>query len=237
MSSAPYFSFRTDFDFVFHNAIIGVDVGVRVDGKNIIRRRERFVKSVVIKLNYFLLKKNGISKDGVTKFAYRDDGYFGNVKATYGTNNANYAIVPYVRAYSVMHSYFKPERCVTCIDHFAYLADISLGDINCESYNKDTIGSNSVIIRTDCAKNVFDELMKNKKIEATVIPVSEVIRSQKIINFRKTLFNGCSFMYHLGLRYVPKYDLLPNKKLEIKSIFLFLSYKMQRFISRLWKIK
>lgn len=178
----------------------------------------------------YLLLKNGIKKDGITKFAYRDDGYFGNVKATYSTN---YMCVPFVQAYSVMHSYFKPERCVTCIDHFAYLSDISLGDIDCEPYNKDTIGSNSVIIRTEKAENIFNMALNDKIIEATNIFASEIIRSQNVLNFRKTLFVAYRFIYRILCKFVPEYDVLPNKKIGIKGIKLVFSYKIQRLASKL----
>lgn len=184
-------------------------------------------------LNY-LLRKNGFALEGITKFAYRDDGCLGCVKVTYGTN---FAFVPYVQAYSHLHSYFKPERCVSCIDHFAYLSDISLGDIDCMPYNEDKIGSNSVIVRTDIAKELIKTAVKERILDAEEISFTEIIRSQKVLHFRKTLFVADRFLHRILFKSVPFYDKLPDSKIMLKGVFWFLSYKLQRFFSRIGIIR
>ena len=62
-------------------------------------------------LNY-LLKSNKFDINGITKFSYRDDGCLGYVKAEYTNKSIS---VPYEQAYSKLHSYFKQERCLSCI--------------------------------------------------------------------------------------------------------------------------
>lgn len=182
-------------------------------------------------LNY-LLKKNGIPKDGIKKFAYRDDGCLGYVKATYESDNET-KLVPFVQAYNKLHSYFKPERCVQCIDHFAYLADISIGDVDCEPYNKDTIGSNSVIIRTDVADKVFKAALSNKAIEAETLAVSEVVRSQKILPLRKSLFSSYTSLRKILSQSIPEYDKLPSSTRRFEGLKRLVLYLFQRNICNL----
>ncbi len=182
----------------------------------------------------YLLIKNGFVKDGITKFSYRDDGCLGNVKAIYASKEM---VVPYEQAYSVMHSYFKPERCVACLDHFAYLSDISLGDIDCEPYNNDKIGSNSVIIRSDIAKEIFTDALADKVIFAEEINVSEVLRSQKVLFYRKNVFTAYKSVNRLMFKAFPEYDILPDTKLGMKGILWIMSYFLQRFISKIGFVK
>lgn len=181
----------------------------------------------------YLLKKNGIKKEGIKTFAYRDDGCLGYVKATYDTEKDNKS-VPYVQAYNLLHSYFKPERCVQCIDHFAYLADISIGDIDCEPYNKDTVGSNSVIIRTDIADKIFTECVDSKDIVSEHIAVEEVMRSQKIIPLRKSLFSAYTSFRKVFFRATPQYD---KRFMTTKSFGGFkrlMLYVFQRLVCKLF---
>lgn len=183
-------------------------------------------------LNY-LLKKNGFKREGIKTFAYRDDGCLGYVKATYDTEKDNKS-VPYAQAYNLLHSYFKPERCVQCIDHFAYLADISIGDIDCEPYNKDTIGSNSLIIRTDIANKIFAECVENKDIVSEIISVEEVVRSQKIMPLRKSLFSAYTSFRKLFFCSIPQYDKLPVSTGGFEGLKRLMLYVLQRLFCKLF---
>ena len=180
-------------------------------------------------LNY-LLKSNGFDKKGIIKFAYRDDGCLGYVKADYKSSSKS---VPFVEAYKKLHSFFKPERCVQCIDHFAYLADISIGDIDCEPYNKDTIGTNSLIVRTDFALKILKEAAVSNAIFIQEINVDEIVRSQRVLDYRKKLFSSFRLFNRMFFKKNVKYDYIPYKKITIKGIFWTLSYLYQRLFRKI----
>lgn len=182
----------------------------------------------------YLLKVNNIKKNGITNFSYRTDGCLGNLKATYGTNGANYTFVPYVNAYSKLHSYFKPERCNSCIDHFSYLSDISVGDIDCEPYNEDKIGSNSLIARTNLGSEIVSNCIKENYLYANELKIEEIIRSQKVLNYRKQIFKANKVFNKILFKKNPVYDKEINQKLTIKGLIWLFSYKVQRFLSK-WR--
>lgn len=180
-------------------------------------------------INY-LLKTNNFELNGIKQFAYRDDGCLGYVKTVYEDKNIK---IPYVQAYSKLHSYFKPERCLNCIDHFAYLADLSIGDINCEPYSEDKIGSNSVIVRSKKALDVFNEAVKSNCLEVDKISISEIVRSQKVLYYRNQTFKANRFLSKLFFEKTPLYDKTPDSKLTIKGLIWVMSYKVQRVMKKL----
>lgn len=184
-------------------------------------------------LNY-LLKSNNFDINGITKFSYRDDGCLGYVKAEYTNKSIS---VPYEQAYSKLHSYFKPERCLSCIDHFAYLSDVSIGDIDCEPYSNDKIGSNSVIIRSVIAKDIFEEAIKNNVIQAKIIPITEIVRSQRVLNYRNQTYKANRLLSKLLFKKNVEYDKKLDTKLSFKGIKCFFSYKLQRMLRKFGLIK
>ena len=178
----------------------------------------------------YLLKTNGLKVNGIKKFSYRDDGCLGYVKVVYENKTIT---VPYIQAYSKLHSYFKPERCVSCIDHFAYLADISIGDIDCEPYSSDKIGSNSIIIRSDKGLGVFNSALNAHYIEAEEIPITEIIRSQRVLFYRNQTFKANRLLSKLFFKKTVGYDKFIDTKLTIKGFIWIFSYKLQRVLCKL----
>lgn len=103
----------------------------------------------------FLLDKFGINKSDIGSFTYRDNGCLGNMVIK-NSNNHIELDIPFIKYYPLLRSFFKPKRCLQCIDHFGDLADVSFGDIHIKPYSDDHIGINSIIVR-----NLhFDRLLK-----------------------------------------------------------------------------
>lgn len=177
----------------------------------------------------YILKVNNFEINGIKTFSYRDDGCLGYVKATYESKTKS---IPYIQAYNKLHSYFKPERCVSCIDHFAYLSDISIGDIDCEPYSADKVGSNSVIIRSKTALDFFNAAVNAQYIEASEIPVTEIVRSQRVLFYRNQTFKANRVLSRLFFQQTVKYDKYVDTKLTVKAFIWILSYKLQRLLNK-----
>lgn len=73
--------------------------------------------------------------------------------------------------------YFVPERCHYCIDKLNINADISLGD-NYTQIESTKLGSNSVVIRTERALNIWH--LFEKQIEQIPIEYDDVLRAQDV---------------------------------------------------------
>lgn len=71
--------------------------------------------------------------------------------------------------------YFKPERCLYCIDKLNVMADISIGD-NYTSQNSTPLGSNSVIVRTEAGRKALDVAKDN--IELFDIDIESIKKAQ-----------------------------------------------------------
>ena len=173
-----------------------------------------------------------INKKDVIDFAYRDDGCLGAMKIVYKDNSIKK--IPYSEYYHKQRSFFKPERCLSCIDHFAKLADISFGDIHVPPYDQDEIGSNSIIVRSKSMNELLKKSIEEKFLAADIIEASEVVRSQVILPYRKKIFNGHRFAEKLLKRPLVEYDWYPTPPIKAKLIMMDLSYRAQKLTSKIF---
>lgn len=74
-------------------------------------------------------------------------------------------------------AYFMPERCLYCVDKLNVCADISLGD-NYTTKDNSTLGSNSVILRTEAGRQAWS--MAREKLEIREINVEDIQKAQAI---------------------------------------------------------
>lgn len=74
-------------------------------------------------------------------------------------------------------AYFMPERCLYCVDKLNVCADISLGD-NYTGKDDSTLGSNSVIIRTQAGANAW--AAAKDKLEVRDIGIADIQKAQAI---------------------------------------------------------
>lgn len=74
-------------------------------------------------------------------------------------------------------AYFMPERCLYCVDKLNVCADISVGD-NYTGKDDSKLGSNSVIIRTECGLQAWQ--MVEEELEVRDIQKEDVQRAQAI---------------------------------------------------------
>ena len=73
--------------------------------------------------------------------------------------------------------YFMPERCLYCIDKLNVCADISVGD-NYTGQNTSSLGSNSVIIRTESGLRAW--ITAEECLESYEVPVDRIMEGQYI---------------------------------------------------------
>lgn len=177
-----------------------------------------------------ICKMHSINKPQTSIFTFRDEGCMGVLKATY--KDGSVCRVPYSKYKTPLRSFYKPERCLSCIDHFAKLADISFGDISVLPYSNDKIGSNSVVVRSNDIDKIFNDALAQNQISAQKVDVSEIKRGQVILPYRESVFIGVQkIRLFLGLPVV-KYDFEFNQKVSIKSVLLVAKYKIQRILKK-----
>lgn len=150
----------------------------------------------------FLLKKYGIDKEKVKYFAFRDNGCLGSMVIdvadkgaefpTFATNKSSECrksksliSISYIRYYGALRSFFKPRRCLTCIDHYGELADVCFGDIHIKPYSDDEVGINSWIVRNPYFEDLFKQAEADGYIKMSDVGTKMLNESQKAMLYPK----------------------------------------------------
>lgn len=187
-------------------------------------------------LTEYVFKQNGLDKGTMQYFQYRDNGCLGSLVAKDATICKE---IPFQLYYHPLRSFFIPNRCQFCIDHYAELADLSFGDIHYGKYKEDKVGVNSVVVR----KAEFDSLLKDAAnagyIHLEDLTEEELVKCQASAPKKKGRVGGVlKFAKTIGLK-VPEYDVTLTKFTYWKSIAYYLFAKSQMFVGKrrwLWWI-
>lgn len=121
--------------------------------------------------------------------------------------------------------YFKPERCVYCVDKLNVFADISLGD-NYTDQNSSSLGSNSVIIRTNLGEKIFkliSETIDYERIDVDKICVAQYFDGRKK-NYEFSLLKNSELNDNFQLNSVMDYGHNSNAASEYKTVLRNLHY-------------
>lgn len=177
----------------------------------------------------YLFRKYHINSKDIKYFAYRDDGCLGSMKVV--KKDGETTLVPYIKYYASIRSFFKPKRCLSCIDHYGSLADVSFGDLHITPYDQDKVGVNSVIIRNPIFSNWLQQAVREKIIFLTEIPAHTVNQSQKTMLYpKKKKVYVLQYFERLLDREFVRYDENLKTKIRIKDFVGMLFTEFQRFI-------
>lgn len=183
----------------------------------------------------YLLKKYNFKKEDISYFAFRDNGCLGNL--TIKTYSNSEKETPYCQYYGrMLRSFFKPHRCLTCIDHYGALADICFGDIHIKPYSEDKIGISSWITRSEYWEALFKQAVSDGYIYMEDIDVKVLNESQAAMLFPKRRKAKAAMLLDKVVgKQVPQYD-LPLPKPTLKDISAMLICHFQRFVGRRRKL-
>lgn len=179
----------------------------------------------------YLLQHYQVNKVDIKYFAYRDNGCLGNL--TIEQNNGKSISVPYTTFYGPMlRSFFKPHRCLTCIDHYGELADVCFGDIHIKPYDEDKVGISSWVTRTDFWEEQFQNAAKDGYIKMDDVDAETLNKSQAAMLYpKKRRAKAVMTMDKMIGRAVPQYD-RPLDKPGIKDYISEIVCHCQRFVGR-----
>jgi coenzyme F420 hydrogenase subunit beta len=184
----------------------------------------------------YILKRYKINKSAISYFSFRDEGCLGSLKVI----TKKIVTIPFSKYYAPMlRSFFKPHRCLTCIDHYGALADVCFGDIHIKPYSDDHVGISSWISRSEYWERLFSQAAYEGYIHMDNIEADILNRSQATMLYPKERkAHAVIKMDKMLGRSVPDY----NKELEkpkIKDYISEIICHLQRFIGRhsaLWFI-
>lgn len=179
----------------------------------------------------YLLKHYCVNKQDISYFAFRDNGCLGNL--TIETKKGDRVSIPYSIFYGpVLRSFFKPHRCLSCIDHYGELADVCFGDIHIKPYSNDHIGVSSWITRSEYWEQQFRKAAAEGYIKMDDVDVETLNRSQATMLYpKKRKAKAVMNMDRLIGRATPKYD-KPLGKPGLKDYISEVVCMCQQFIGR-----
>ena len=189
----------------------------------------------------YLFRHYGVSKPNIKYFAFRDNGCLGYLTIKEQRQlAAGRRKIPYSQYYGPMlRSFFKPHRCLTCIDHYGELADVCFGDIHIAPYDKDKIGISSWITRSGYWEECFRTAAEEGYIKMDDVSAQVLNDSQAAMLYPKRRRAAAVMKMDKMLgRAVPKYDKTLEKP-SIKDYITEIVCHMQRFVGKrksLWWI-
>lgn len=77
--------------------------------------------------------------------------------------------------------FFCERKCMACIDHYGYNADISVGDVWLFRLRDDPIKQSGLIIRSDAGQFIYDSALKYKLIKSSNISITDIMDGQSRI--------------------------------------------------------
>lgn len=191
----------------------------------------------------YLLKRYKVKKEEVVSFAFRDNGCLGDlvirrtVAAAPGPEERSIS-VPFIRYYGSLRSFFKPRRCLTCIDHYGALADLCFGDLHIKPYSDDKTGISSLIVRNPFFGALLLKARAMNRITLDELDVHTLNESQKTMLYPKERkVRARMNLDRLTGRKTAHYDVRWKEKPSLKDYLSVWSAGIQRFVGarpRLW---
>ena len=232
--------------------LVVVGLPCHIQGWRLLAKRNQNIKQAIVgyfaiycsltktkhSIDYYLIRYK-IDKSKVRRFAFRDDGCMGYMKFSDEKNDIKK--IPYESFWFGTHSFFANPRCSLCIDQFGELADISFGDIHIKPYSEDTIGTNSIIIRSEYWGQQLSECQKQGIVTLDEISIDTLLASQIYTQiFKKGAGAKTNFLLRKIMRKAtPKYDYKYTGTISLKNIVAEISKALMRGIGknpRLWFI-
>lgn len=199
-------------------------------------------------LTEYMFRERGIDTDKLRYFQYRDEGCLGKMVVKLPSSEKNIVRVTnshsenalcndevhykelYQSYYHPLRSFFIPNRCNYCIDHYAELADICFGDIHIKPYSEDKIGVNSIIVKDRKWLSLLDECKRSGAVHLDEVPFKTVSDSQRMSFKKKGRFGAfIGIGKKLGLT-VPTYDVDYLRNPTIRDWISYMLIRFQQFI-------
>ena len=148
-------------------------------------------------------------------------------------DNTKELSIPFTKYYGpILRSFFKPHRCLTCIDHYGELSDVSFGDIHTPPYSEDKTGISSWIVRNPFWNEMFLKAREEGVLVFNEIETDILNKSQSAMLYPKQrLANAIMQIDRLFGYRTPVYD-VSLEKTHFKDYLNALNYHFQRFLGR-----
>lgn len=167
----------------------------------------------------YLIWRYGVDKKRLKSFTYRDDGCLGSMFFRDKNNTNIVNPIEYLDYYCGLRAFFNEQRCNVCTDFFGEVGDICFGDLNKGEADDDSIGINSIVVRSERWLDILNECRAKGVLELTPISKEMMIGAQTYCSSYK---KGKGFWATWKLRKIfgiknPQYGSIEYDKPDIKA--------------------
>lgn len=187
----------------------------------------------------YVFKDYDIHKEKLEYFAYRDEGCLGSLIAKESGRNCSVKKHHYLSYFVPLRAIFEPNRCLTCIDYFSELADVSFGDLHIKPFSDDKIGTNSIIVRNPEFLEIIRNMQAENIISIKTLDKETLLEAQKSVYLKKHRSIVFMKINKLLFRKNPIYDCKIKPGNMLKGGLAYVHTHLQIFIGKhksLWGI-
>lgn len=171
----------------------------------------------------YLLSRLNLHAEEIKRIDYRGKGWPGCMSLY--TKDSKAKIIPYPNYWNGLSDPFYPTRCISCIDWFSNLADISFGDAwLTEIKREDKIGTSTIISRSKQGDDILSNMQRKGEIELNPVDSDKIYESQPgFSRKRKEMATWLNLSKLFGKRIpLSNYDSYPHPLLQdyLKSFWL-----------------
>lgn len=176
----------------------------------------------------YLLKTNGIEPSSVAGLNYRDKEKISNaldynlaVKylSNQGLKTKRFGFQSSNVGKTFCSYMFSMNKCLYCTDFTGELSDASFADAWLPEYIQDANGTSLVIVRNNEIKSLIKKMIRQKKLQLSLIPPETVIKAQwGQLHFKKELIKGRIRLQKLFHRDFPNYKVNWQKTSILKAL-------------------
>lgn len=116
----------------------------------------------------------------LTDYKFRIGHWRGNIKADFADGQT---LTPSTKIFNDYQNlfFFCERKCLACFDHYAYEADITIGDVWLYRLKADPIKRTGVVVRTDAGKAAVDAALSAGEINAEPLNIRDIMDGQSRI--------------------------------------------------------
>lgn len=176
----------------------------------------------------YSLRHLGIKKEDVKLLRNRGEGWPGFLKIKVSDNYERKIV--YGNKYSwgmvLSSSLFTPDGCSHCVDATGYEADISVCDAWLPKFGQDRIGCNLVLVRTEKAESIVNEMSAKEIVSLQKEELSDFVKANHAVFKEKMIVNGYKnkIVSRKGV-YANMHFLKSNSFIERFFIYLFVYFE------------
>ncbi len=130
------------------------------------------------------LKSQGILEKP-TEVSYRGGDKVGQLRIKTGQREFQFSRRPQIHRDSHTAAFrtafsrsYNTRRCLVCVDHLNYLADVSVGDAWLDAFARESLGTSLVVTRNERIDKLIHQMIKGQRLDLITGKKEDIVESQ-----------------------------------------------------------